>query len=101
MTHFSRSQTLGQRLTNCFNLFVFLLFWVIWGMQVYLDYYGSRVPHSETGELYSVPLGAATIYVKPWQYWLASTETRIFGIEMMALVILLNRGSSPNKSDRS
>lgn len=95
-----RLRTLRKRLTDSVSVCALVVFSVIWSLQMYLSFYGSLSPHPETGELYGIPVHGATVYVKRWEYYLASPQAMTFGILLMGLFVYLHRGSnSSRKSD--
>jgi hypothetical protein len=82
---------------NVLRLIAITVFAVVWGVQMYLSFFGPPAASPATGAIYPVTIHGGVTYATKWQHYFASQTALGLSIVLFALNILLRRRYMPSR----
>jgi hypothetical protein len=76
---------------NVLRFIAMLAFVAVWGVQMYLSFFGPSAPSPYTGAIYPVTIHGGVTYATIWQRYFASQGALALAIALIGLNILLRR----------
>lgn len=97
-THDPLEQSPMRTGLNILRLVAVVVFVAVWGVQMYLSFFGPSAPSPVTGAIYPVTIHGGVTYATSWQRYFASQGALALSILLIALNIVLRRLYLPTRA---